>query len=91
MKDRPHKRYTLTPGVEILFGGARVMPFTLPGSRKVVSDLKPDPMILRVQTKPGTFTYYTSTDAAFTVLTGDDADNAAADFESAEEAKRGPK
>lgn len=91
IKDKDPKKYLLTEGVDILFGGERVVPCVLPngkGSRA----LEPLADKLRLTLNNGDLLVMERAEnGGWTELSGDDARNAIADFESAEVSKRAPK
>lgn len=93
IKDREPKKYLLTEGVDILFGAARVVPYTLPGSGKTVRDLATVPDKLRITTGEGAILLMQrAPNGGWNEIEDEDAArNALADFEVAEVSKRAPK
>lgn len=90
MKDRDPKQYQFTPGVDILFGAAIVAPVKLPSGREV-KDLVFKPKLLSVQGATSTRYFIEGFAGIWTEIQGDDAVNAASDFDAAEVSKRAPK
>jgi hypothetical protein len=90
MKDREPKQFPLLPGIDVLFGGQREVPITLPSGKRGTA-LDDTPRIVRFCGATSSRYFREQPAGIWTEIEDDEALNAAADFESAEVSKRAPK